>query len=408
MMLVPKEPNEEQRQEVAEAKSDNDAGTIKTGLAAICAVVAFACSLVGIWAAATEHYSTLITVVVGGMISFAVARWLGWQPKQIRRTTDLLNKLSALPLPSQSPPSEGHSVPPDEQSKAEQFEAQHDIVAKELVRTKLELERLRNEEEQRRLETTKLQHDNSTDEAPTEKLTEDRGAPVPKEPDDPKRVVYPPGFFHSGYGNLWTEYTEDVFDGIIWHWQYNAHIDNTPRNLFACCIECQKPMKRTPVFHGTSGRPGYFVQVTCERHAFSHVQTDPHGIFIHIRERIEKRLEDGSWVDVVDRQRMARGQPSIRGPIETIEKPPLLEEMATHILQALRFEGGECEEPMLYAALNFLVTNAGDPDVDRVAYRYHLQELEKQDFILLQSDLRGPDSVALTQKGRKYTLDNKL
>src|SRR5436190_13924269 len=95
------QPNEEEHHEVTKAKSDSNAEPIKTGAAAILTALAIVCGLIGTWAAANSHYTTLSVAIIVGIISVGLASWLAWPPKKIaRRTTDLLNRLATLLLPS--------------------------------------------------------------------------------------------------------------------------------------------------------------------------------------------------------------------------------------------------------------------------------------------------------------------
>lgn len=214
-------------------------------------------------------------------------------------------------------------------------------------------------------------------------------------------VVQPP--FESGLGTLWTEYTEDVFDNIIWRWKYNAHIDRTPRNIRAHCIECQQLMRKTPVFSGTSVRPGSFVQVTCNQHAFYHIKTDSHGDFIDIKERIKKKLDDGTWIEPVNQRRLVRGEAPLGGPVKAEVELP---EVSVLILRVLAVNGGSCAKNEFYNTLRHLCDLDKTPPPDGLSIKFHLEELDGK-FISIELGVYA-DGIALTHAGKQYVLDHRL
>lgn len=207
------------------------------------------------------------------------------------------------------------------------------------------------------------------------------------------------------------EYTEDVFNNIIWRWQYNAHIDQTPRNLHAYCIECRQPMKQTGILRGHGG---YFIQVTCQQHKFDHITTNSSGDFIDIKKQIQKKLQDGSWLGVVNRQRITKGQLTISVPLEAktvaSPQPVKLDEIAEQILTILwvhREVAATSEVGVFVAAFHFVRSQENKPDIDRALLEHHLTNLVNEDYI----DLEMPDMVerySLRSKGQKYFIDNSL
>jgi len=146
---------------------------------------------------------------------------------------------------------------------------------------------------------------------------------------DPKTGAVHTIPFSTGYGNLWTEYTEDVLHGIIWRWHYKPEIDNTPRNLTPLCPECENPR----ALHGDVSRhqqgKAYIVSLKCSFHPQTysiHLDHNPYDRpFESITKQIQQKLLDDSWVDVVNRKRMARGQAPIGGPIRMPAERALLE-----------------------------------------------------------------------------------
>src|SRR5262249_33268796 len=118
---------------------------------------------------------------------------------------------------------------------------------------------------------------------------------------------------------LWAEYTKEVFPelskDILWRWHYNPDIDNTPRNITPHCLECEdlKPLEYE-VTHN-KGTSFYLVHFECFVHhhpLYLTLDITPSGkTFDVIAKRIQQRLEDGSWVEVVNKERMARRQAPI-------------------------------------------------------------------------------------------------
>jgi DNA-binding transcriptional ArsR family regulator len=110
----------------------------------------------------------------------------------------------------------------------------------------------------------------------------------------------------------WLEYTQDVIDDVVWRWQYNREIDDSPRNLVPHCRECLTPMAianqnkgvRIP---GTSDYQ-WFALIRCAYHPRVYeIALGPNGDFINIKRRILETIQDGSYDAIVARQREARG-----------------------------------------------------------------------------------------------------
>lgn len=58
---------------------------------------------------------------------------------------------------------------------------------------------------------------------------------------DPKTAVVRTIPFSAGPPR-WLEYTQDVFDDVLWRWQYNRDVEDSPRNLVPHCGECLTAM----------------------------------------------------------------------------------------------------------------------------------------------------------------------
>lgn len=109
-----------------------------------------------------------------------------------------------------------------------------------------------------------------------------------------------------------TEYTEDVFqdlsEDILWRWHYKPQIDNTPRNITPYCLECELP--RPLQYDATRNKDTsfYLVRFECQAHRRPYYLTfdvTPSGkIFDSIKKLIRQKIEDGSWLEVVNKQRM--------------------------------------------------------------------------------------------------------
>lgn len=383
------QPNEEERQEVAvpEPDGEDDNAAIASLVSSIVLILAF----IAAWAGATGHYTTLLIAVALGIASVTISTYFGWPPNKVARSTgDLIDKVVTALL-SAAPKSP--LVEADTEAQPIPFEVEHDRLAKEVVHLRLKNERL--EQERRSAETTKLEHNAPTDE--TIRLPEN--PPPPKdEALDPNVIVNP--------AERWTEYTEDVFENIIWRWHYKAHIDNTPRDIKPFCIECERDTPLEYVEAETENETLFFI-VRCRTAHFPQlmIQGPWHAFKSKIKDKILEKLNKGTWVEVVNRQRALKQLPPIAVPVDVM--PPNLNEVPIQILIGLRFEGGECDEPHLYSFLDFVLTGDGEPDFSRVAFKYHLQDLEQKGFIRMTHDPEL-NTITLTQAGRKYVLDNKL
>lgn len=208
--------------------------------------------------------------------------------------------------------------------RAQQLEAEKTMIEQELVNTKYKTTELTpklHEIERQKYKTTELQHDASEDEATTKRILEVKpksryvyGPPNPKTP-----VNNIP--FETGYGQLWTEYTQDVFYGVLWTWKYRPEIDNTPRSLTPHCPECDDS---TPMI-GYSIRSHFpYESLKCPYHPQQYKINEEHSQsgdpFPKTKKLILQKLEDGSWFDAVNKQKRARGQeeinPSVLGCVD--------------------------------------------------------------------------------------------
>jgi hypothetical protein len=221
-------------------------------------------------------------------------------------------------------------------------------------------------------------------------------------PPDPKKPVnnIP---FETGYGLLWTEYTEDTFHDVIWRWHYKPDIDNTPRNISPYCPECESPnlLQWTVERHLN----WYTVDLKCRFHPqyyFIRLDHNPYSKpFESIKKLIQQKLDDGTWLDVVDRQRRARGQSPLGRAVST---PPALGEIKDLILLALWEDRPSYEFYAIQDAVSFKRHLKGKPEVDKSTMEYHLHDLDKQEYI--QTQQARIKSYSLTQKGRKYVMEN--
>jgi hypothetical protein len=106
---------------------------------------------------------------------------------------------------------------------------------------------------------------------------------------------------------LWAAYTEDVFYGLIWRWHYKPEIDNKPRNVTPYCTECNPP-RPLGGFKYVDGNRGYYrLHLECKLHSSIHHECNVDD-YAHIKKLIEKKLDDGSWKLVVDRQQVHRSR----------------------------------------------------------------------------------------------------
>ncbi|MEK6304316.1 MAG: hypothetical protein AABO41_26810 [Acidobacteriota bacterium] len=250
--------------------------------------------------------------------------------------------------------------------------------------------------------------------APKLVSTEGKTEPQPNAPETPQVAkppdadapVYPAHCFHSGYGDQWTEYTEDTFYGVLWRWRYQKEIDKTPRSLTPLCPECDSP---TPMSGRSNRRFGPYQYLQCryhpQRYKIDEGYSQTGDPFPKTKDLILQRLEDDSWVDVVNKQRMARHQAPIGGPIKADVALP---EVSILILRILAKNGGSCTRNEFYNTLGHLRYLEQTPSPDEVSIQFHLHELEeKHKYISVE---RGPyaDGISLTQPGRKFAIDHGL
>lgn len=271
------QPQEQEREEEPKAEDNRQAKPSKARFEIVFATVAAVCTFAIAWAVVYGHYSTLIIATVVGIMSALAAGCLHWPPKQItRRTTDLLNRVATLLLHDpQSPARDLSPAVIDEPSRADIIQAEYDRLSKDHVRAKLEIERLRNEREKERYKTSELQLADPVDETIESERKNSKSAKGQLPDNQP---AYPPHFFHTGYGDQWTEYTEEVFpdvsQDILWQWGYNAAIDNTPRNITPCCLECIPPIPFQYVVTPPNERANFFlVRFECPVHRQSYFET---------------------------------------------------------------------------------------------------------------------------------------
>lgn len=133
----------------------------------------------------------------------------------------------------------------------------------------------------------------------------------------PQRKLAP----HEGMGGIpfpnlvnppWSDYTKDMFYDVIWRWHYKLEFDSTPRDLIPFCPECDRPLI---VWEQSNGIPipgskklRWFALCRCEFHPREYqIPVDARCDFTPIKDLIQQKIQDGSYDDVVTRQRMHRG-----------------------------------------------------------------------------------------------------
>jgi hypothetical protein len=202
-------------------------------------------------------------------------------------------------------------IPTNAEPQPLPFEAEHDRLAKEVVLLKIQNERLLSKGDRDEYKTTELQQGESEDELETKPIIESppdqREVFGPLTPKEPINKIP----FSTESNDLWVEYNEDVFHQIIWRWHYKPEIDQTPRDIRPFCIECQPliPLQHH-AFKDGGGNPVFTLD--CSYHT---VQLCELGYLYEfnekIKELIKQKLNDGSWVDAVNRRRRAKGKPPL-------------------------------------------------------------------------------------------------
>ena len=162
----------------------------------------------------------------------------------------------SLPIPKPHA-SENEVFPANANAKFNVLEAELDKTLKENVRLRLLLDS--KEKEHERYKTTKLQENNSFQEAITKEVVKEENQEsiepalpplsIEQQPEpQPKKVSY--GTINGGEGmsqrfqfhetDLYAhkDYKEEEFDGVIWRWHYKFQLNGTPRGITPYCSQC--------------------------------------------------------------------------------------------------------------------------------------------------------------------------
>lgn len=165
---MPQQPDDKERQEVAVPEPDGEDGN--AAIASVVSSIVLILAFIAAWAGATGHYTTLLIAVALGIASVTISAYFGWPPNKVARSTgDLIDKVVTALL-SAAPKSP--LVEADTEAQPIPFEVEHDRLAKEVVRLRIQNERLL-EARKKELETTELQNGDSVNETikpPSESL----------------------------------------------------------------------------------------------------------------------------------------------------------------------------------------------------------------------------------------------
>ena len=101
----------------------------------------------------------------------------------------------------------------------------------------------------------------------------------------------------------WRQYTRDVFYDAIWTWHYKPEKTKTPFGLIPSCLECPQDYKLQPT-HNFMGIAHYLCEVCGTEYRFP---LGASGNTQLIKNEIVRKLEDGSFREVVSQQRASRG-----------------------------------------------------------------------------------------------------
>lgn len=95
----------------------------------------------------------------------------------------------------------------------------------------------------------------------------------------------------------WSDYRQDVFYKIIWRWKYRLDLDDSPRDITPYCPDCDKKLSD---YHTKFWNKNlYFECRSCGRW-FLRI---PHYEQT-VTDCIQEKIKDGSWKEVVKRQRL--------------------------------------------------------------------------------------------------------
>lgn len=120
----------------------------------------------------------------------------------------------------------------------------------------------------------------------------------PKVVHQPETTIKP----HSGpmifADESWHKYTRDVFYNAIWQWHYKPEFGKMPLGLTPYCSECAEPQQLQTALTPQGGTI-YICWACGEEYAFP---LPAERDFRFIKENVKKKLEDGTWRNVVNRQ----------------------------------------------------------------------------------------------------------
>jgi hypothetical protein len=414
LMSASQQPNDQKRNEETKPESRGITGPLRDNPAVVIGAIATLLTFVAAWAAVDNHHTILIWTIIAGIVSCSLMIYLYW-PRRRKKG----NKHAPSQRAIQPPPLAVHDtpqpapIPLNTESEPPPFEAEHDRLAKEVVLLKIQNERLLSKVEKDEYKTTELKHNDSEDEVETRQLSQQEstesnppkrrevfGPPSPKIP--VSRIPFP-----SGPGDLWMEYTQDVFYGVIWRWHYKPEIDNTPRGLRAYCPECETDIPLQEHRPRTIKTVGQGIYLQCGYHSSVKHKCNSDD-YAHIKKLIQKKIDDGTWVEMVNKQRMAIGLSPYSPDI--VGRRHKLEEIKEQILIALA-QHSRCQLFTVQSTVSYQYFQLGvreKPNLTEGAVKYQLEDLEEQKYVTIDRYGHKSDEYSLDRKGGKYLEDNNL
>jgi len=425
-MSASQQPNDQGRNEEPKPESRGITGPLKdnpaVAWAAFISFLGFAASLA--WA--ENHHTTGIWSYIAGMVCCLLVVYLyGPFRKKRKDATAPLQDRNAHLLPAppftlsdhQPPPQTAinNQQPADVQSgdeeirrRLQQTEAETQRTQERAQELKASNNQLKDEiDEAAKYKTTELPHIDLIEEAETKPMPEQENTKTKSTETPNREKVRPPVPFPSGSGNLWMEYDQDVFHNIIWCWHYKPEIAQIPRDIRPYCIECQAliPLQHH-AFKDGAGNPVF--SLDCGYHS---VQLCEMGNLYEfnekIRELIKQKLKDGSWVEVVNKRRIANGLAPLSPDVHVSHgsKASVLDGTKLLILELIARAGGSYEYDLLLDILEDAPTESGDGPIDNFVLMELLKELEKDwKYVKVNkpySDL-VPVTCELTDKGSAF------
>lgn len=419
------QPDDKESNEETKPEQSNITGPLKDNPAVAWTALISFLGFVATLAWAENHHTTLIWTAITGMVCCLLMFYLyGPFRKKRKNTTTSLRNHSGHLLPAPQPTLDDHQSQPKPLINNQQpnnVQSRDDEIRRRLEQAKTKTQRTQeraqeleasNQELRDKYKTTELQYIDPAKEAETKPMQEQESTESNKEvfgPPNPKTPIRTIPF-PSGPGDLWKEYTQDVFHGVIWSWHYK--FDNTPRNLVPFCPECERPNPLPWQVNRHLNGNWYSIDLKCRfhpKHYSIRLDHNPYDEpFEIVKKAIMRKIEDDSWFEALNQQRKATGLPEHNPSMAP--SPHRLDGIKEQILIALAKCSG-CHVEILQHELDFQYFQLGvdeKPNLIKAAVEHQLEELEEQKYVIIELYGHKPTQYSLDRKGKKYLESNRL